>query len=126
MHSLHGIILHAAPRLLSSCGPSLLQVRERDGPVAPGDWCRDLSPGCCSPPGPSDVVQFPYAILEVKLQVEAPGWVKVGGCCWDCPGWSSWLQDAGCFTFACCWWLCSVAVCRQASMRPAVPVYAQA
>ncbi len=57
----------------------LLQVRERGGPVAAGDWCRDLSPGCSSPPGPADVVQFPYAILEVKLQVEAPQWVKVRG-----------------------------------------------
>jgi hypothetical protein len=59
-----------------------MQVRERGGAVAPGDWCRDLSggPGAAGPPpGPAEVVQFPYAILEVKLQVEPPAWVKVRG-----------------------------------------------
>eukprot|EP01027_Heterolobosea_sp_BB2_P019108 GEZU01026842.1.p1 GENE.GEZU01026842.1~~GEZU01026842.1.p1 ORF type:complete len:612 (-),score=187.52 GEZU01026842.1:91-1926(-) len=35
-------------------------------------WCRDLKN---DPVAPSDVVMFPYAVLEVKLQEGSPDWV---------------------------------------------------
>lgn len=38
----------------------------------PGDWCRDLSAGI----PPKDVVHFPYAVVEIKLQAKPPQWLK--------------------------------------------------
>lgn len=50
----------------------LSMVRESGAPKLPGDWCRDLS----APLSPEDVVHFPYAIVEVKLQAKPPRWLK--------------------------------------------------
>lgn len=41
-------------------------------PKLPGDWCRDLSVGI----PPKDVVHFPYAVVEIKLQAKPPQWLK--------------------------------------------------
>eukprot|EP00937_MAST-01D_sp_MAST-1D-sp2_P003298 g3298.t1 len=37
----------------------------------PGAWCRSLSERIA----PADLINFPHAVLEIKLQAEAPAWV---------------------------------------------------
>lgn len=39
---------------------------------APAGPCRDIS----APLQPDDVVQFPYAVVEIKLQAKPPQWIK--------------------------------------------------
>lgn len=58
-----------------SLDTSLCMVRERGAPRATGDWCRDGS----VPAGRGDLVRFPYAVVEIKLQdeEECPAWVQV-------------------------------------------------
>lgn len=55
-----------------SIDTDLKMVRERGAPRREGDWCRDMA----APLPPCDVVDFPYAVLEVKLQDEPAPWVN--------------------------------------------------
>eukprot|EP00894_Picocystis_sp_ML_P003500 jgi/Pico_ML_1/54017/g4463.t1 len=56
-----------------SLDTDLRMVNERAANVADGDWCRDLS----CPIYESESVLFPYAILEIKLQMEErPEWIE--------------------------------------------------
>eukprot|EP01025_Chloroclados_australasicus_P029400 TRINITY_DN2938_c0_g1_i11.p1 TRINITY_DN2938_c0_g1~~TRINITY_DN2938_c0_g1_i11.p1 ORF type:complete len:793 (-),score=44.46 TRINITY_DN2938_c0_g1_i11:198-2576(-) len=48
-------------------------IRELNSPKLAGDWCRDTV--TCPLPR-EDLVKFPYAIVEVKLQDSAPDWVR--------------------------------------------------
>jgi len=43
------------------------------GGSAPGDWCRNLT---THPLAPHEAVPFPYGVVEVKLQAEAPVWLE--------------------------------------------------
>ena len=47
-------------------------IREQRAPRKQGDWCRDMS----SPLAKNDVIDFPYTVLEVKLQDEPADWVN--------------------------------------------------
>ena len=47
-------------------------IREQRAPRKQGDWCRDMS----SPLAKNDVINFPYTVLEVKLQDEPADWVN--------------------------------------------------
>lgn len=48
-------------------------IREKGFPRKPGQWCRDLHQKL----SPKDVVHFPYAIFELKIQgEEPPEWVQ--------------------------------------------------
>ncbi|KAF8068248.1 yippee-like protein [Scenedesmus sp. PABB004] len=57
----------------------MLLLRERGAAAAagagarPGDWCAPLEAAAELPAG--DAVRFPYGVLEVKLQEDAPPWV---------------------------------------------------
>ena len=68
-------------------------------------WCRSEG----APLGVGEAVRFPYAVLEIKLQVEVqPEWIKVGGGVWGRRrywklgrrrgggggGWGQWLSSA--------------------------------
>jgi len=55
-----------------SIDTDLKMIREKSAPRKSGDWCRDMS----CPLGPKDVINFPYAVLEVKLQDEPADWVN--------------------------------------------------
>lgn len=55
-----------------SIDTELCMANELGAPRAPGDWCRDMS----APIGPGDLVHFPYAVVEIKLQAKPPPWVK--------------------------------------------------
>lgn len=56
-----------------SLDTDLRMVNEKGAYVTEGDWCRDLS----RPIYESESVLFPYAILEIKLQVEEkPEWIE--------------------------------------------------
>lgn len=55
-----------------SIDTDLKMIREKNAPKKPGDWCRDMT----SSLGPRDVVNFPYTVLEVKLQDEPAEWVN--------------------------------------------------
>ena len=55
-----------------SIDTELKMIREKDAPRRSGDWCRDMK----SPVGPRDIINFPYAVLEVKLQDEPAEWVN--------------------------------------------------
>jgi SPX domain protein involved in polyphosphate accumulation len=65
-----------------SLDEDMLLIRERDAPMTLGDWCSRA--GLDAPLPTRDVVRFPYGILEIKLQVEAPEWLTVG-----------WASDGG-------------------------------
>jgi len=54
-----------------SIDTDLKMIREKNAPRIKGDWCRDMS----SPIGPKDIIDFPYVVLEVKLQDEPADWV---------------------------------------------------
>jgi hypothetical protein len=58
-----------------SLDEDMLLVREGPSLVAPGDWCS--SAGLVTPLAGGDLVRFPYGVLEVKLQEEAPAWIEV-------------------------------------------------
>ncbi|PNH00668.1 Vacuolar transporter chaperone 4 [Tetrabaena socialis] len=60
-----------------SLDTQLAMSREAGAPRAPGGWCRDTSLA----PARDDVVRFPYAVLEIKLQDEdtCPAWVLIAG-----------------------------------------------
>jgi SPX domain protein involved in polyphosphate accumulation len=62
-----------------SLDEDMLLIRERDAPVTLGDWCSRA--GLDAPLPSQDVLHFPYAVLEIKLQVDTPEWLKVGGAC---------------------------------------------
>eukprot|EP00894_Picocystis_sp_ML_P000997 jgi/Pico_ML_1/51514/g2535.t2 len=71
MASLHRVRCSNAVRI--SLDTDLRMVDERAANVADGDWCRDLS----CPIYESESVLFPYAILEIKLQMEErPEWIE--------------------------------------------------
>lgn len=56
-----------------SLDTDLRMVNEKGANVTEGDWCRDIS----RPIYESESVLFPYAILEIKLQVEErPEWIE--------------------------------------------------
>lgn len=55
-----------------SLDTDITMISELEAPKAPGDWCRDMR----APLNANEVVHFPYALLELKLQVEAPDWVQ--------------------------------------------------
>jgi len=52
------------------------QLRMIDERVGGSGFVRSLDPASPNPVTPCDVVEFPYAILEVKLQAEPPEWVE--------------------------------------------------
>ncbi|KAK2077709.1 hypothetical protein QBZ16_004555 [Prototheca wickerhamii] len=54
-----------------SMDSDLRMISEVGAPVAPGDWCRDLA----QPLAPREVVNFPYIVVEVKLQRKPPEWL---------------------------------------------------
>jgi len=54
-----------------SIDADLKMVREANAPKKSGDWCRDMSKTI----QPLDIINFPYAVLEVKLQDEPAEWV---------------------------------------------------
>ena len=54
-----------------SMDSDLRMISEVGTPVAPGDWCRDLA----QPLAPREVVNFPYIVVEVKLQRKPPEWL---------------------------------------------------
>ncbi|KXZ43931.1 hypothetical protein GPECTOR_77g28 [Gonium pectorale] len=58
----------------------LVMTREAGAPRGPGDWCRDTQMAVHR----DDVVQFPYAVLEIKLQDED-----------SCPAWALALRESG-------------------------------
>lgn len=51
----------------------MLLLRQGSAAAGSGDWCADLESAAVLPP--CGAVRFPYAILEVKLQEDAPPWV---------------------------------------------------
>ncbi|UPQ97546.1 vacuolar transporter chaperone [Chloropicon primus] len=55
-----------------SIDTDLKMIREKNAPRKGGDWCRDMT----APLPPQDVVNFPYTVLEVKLQDEPAEWVN--------------------------------------------------
>ena len=55
-----------------SLDTQLAMVGELGAPRAPGDWCRDAR----APLAPGEAVAFPYAVVEIKLQVKPPPWIK--------------------------------------------------
>ncbi|KAL6780753.1 hypothetical protein ACKKBF_B11890 [Auxenochlorella protothecoides x Auxenochlorella symbiontica] len=54
-----------------SMDSDLRMIREAGAPRARGDWCRDLT----RPLAPADIVNFPFVVVEVKLQRKAPEWL---------------------------------------------------
>eukprot|EP00887_Chlorella_sp_A99_P003724 scaffold7.g3724.t1 len=77
-----------------SLDTNLAVVSELGAPRAPGDW--DMG----QPFRPEEVVQFPYAVVEVKLQAQPPQWVVdlVGssGLLLPVPKFSKHLHGAAC------------------------------
>ncbi len=55
-----------------SIDTDLKMIREKNASRKSGDWCRDMS----CPVGDKDIIHFPYAVLEVKLQDEPGDWVN--------------------------------------------------
>jgi SPX domain protein involved in polyphosphate accumulation/uncharacterized membrane protein YidH (DUF202 family) len=54
-----------------SIDADLKMIKEQGAPRKQGDWCRDMDRNI----GPKDIVDFPYVVLEVKLQDEPAPWV---------------------------------------------------
>lgn len=59
-----------------SLDTQLRMIDERVGGGSSSGFVRSLDPASPNPVTPCDVVEFPYAILEVKLQAEPPEWVE--------------------------------------------------
>ncbi|GLI63728.1 hypothetical protein VaNZ11_006791, partial [Volvox africanus] len=76
-----------------SLDTQLAMTRELGAPRAPGGWCRDPSITVRH----EDVVRFPYAVLEIKLQDEdsCPAWVlalRQSGLLVEAPKFSKFLH----------------------------------
>lgn len=68
------LLFSCLPAVRISIDSDVVLTSEVGGPDGPGAaaWCRDLN-GL----GDSEVVRFPHAILEIKInQEEAPAWVQ--------------------------------------------------
>ena len=64
--------------------------------AAAASWCRRLDPN--GPPlGPNELIEFPFAVLEIKLQDAAPDWVSellASGRLVQCTKFSKFLHGA--------------------------------
>ena len=73
-----------------------LRMLDERGAARRGGWCRRLEPG--GPPlGPDELIEFPFAVLEIKLQDASPPWVDellASGRLVQCTKFSKFLHGA--------------------------------